>query len=323
MLRLEDIKAINIEISSKCVGNCPFCSRNQKVRRYGDYDITLEDFKLLPENLLQHLNRITFAGNFGDLSSNDAFPDIVAYIKEINKDLIMEGDTNGAVQNAVWWRRLGSLFLNGIMVFALDGLQDTHRLHRRGTRFQKIIKNIEAFISGGGTAYWKYIVFEHNQHQIKDAEQLAKKMGFAGFFVTASRDYDHKRRMPTTMDVPLKRGLFYENLAQLSGEDKCVLCKPFHNKSIYIAADGTVHPCCFAHCMYITEHHHWFDFIVPLIEKYRHEINFKTKEIQEILAGSYFKAIEAKSKHNQYCLLKCNRFKNEIRKKLVLHKTLF
>jgi MoaA/NifB/PqqE/SkfB family radical SAM enzyme len=163
MLMLENIKSLNIEMSSKCVGNCPFCSRQQKVRPYGLHDITFEDFKLLPETLLRGLQRISFAGNFGDFCSNSEFVDIVTYAREKNPGLLMDGDTNGSMQKEVWWKRLGSLFNNGsILIFALDGLEDTHAIHRRGTIFRKIIKNIEAFASAGGTAYWKFIVFEHN-----------------------------------------------------------------------------------------------------------------------------------------------------------------
>jgi MoaA/NifB/PqqE/SkfB family radical SAM enzyme len=323
MLKIEDIKALNIEMSSKCIGNCPFCSRSQKVREYGEHDISLADFQRLPQRLLKHLERMTFAGNFGDFCSNPAFPDVVAYIREVNADIIMEGDTNGSVQNVDWWQRLGSLFGGGDMIFALDGLQDTHRIHRRGTDFKKILKNIEAFISAGGRAYWKFIVFEHNQHQIEAAEKLAQEMGFAGFMLMASRDYDENRRIPTNMDVPIKRELYYGNLKQLGKAERYALCKPFHSGSIYIAADGSIHPCCFAHCMYITSHHRWFDFIGPLIEKYGTEINFKHRDIADILAGPYFRAVQAKSRTNRYCLMKCNRNKNKIRKKLVLYKTTF
>jgi MoaA/NifB/PqqE/SkfB family radical SAM enzyme len=324
MLTVEDIKALNIEISSRCIGSCPFCSRQQKVRPYGRHDITFKDFKSLPEEMLKRLERISFAGNFGDFCSNAEFADIVAYAKEKNPDLLMDGDTNGSMQDEIWWKRLGPFFKNGSMlIFALDGLEDTHPIHRRGTTFRNIIKNIEAFTASGGAAYWKFIVFEHNEHQINAAEALAKDIGCTGFLAVSSRDYDHVFRKPQTIDVQIKRDMYHQNWASLSGEDRYAQCKPFASGSIYIAADGTVHPCCFAHCMYITEHNDWFGYIVPLIQAYRAEINFKTRPLQEILGHAYFEEVLKKSRTNDYCILKCNRHKKHIRQKLILHEKRF
>jgi hypothetical protein len=55
MLLLENIKALNIEVSSQCIGNCPFCSRNQKIRPYDKYQISTNEFKLLPISLIKQL----------------------------------------------------------------------------------------------------------------------------------------------------------------------------------------------------------------------------------------------------------------------------
>jgi MoaA/NifB/PqqE/SkfB family radical SAM enzyme len=319
VLKIEDIQAINFEISSRCAANCPFCSRGHKIRDYGNYDITLADFKRLPQTLISQLKRTSFGGNFGDLCANPEFVDIVSHIKTINQNVVMDGETNGSLRDAGWWRRLGEVFHPGGLIFALDGLEDTHHLHRRGTRFDHVTRHLEAFVSGGGSAYWKFIVFEHNEHQIASAESLAKELGCSGFFVVSSREYTPHFRMPKTLDVEIKRDIYHTYLDRLSGDDRRALCKPFNNGSIYIAADGTVHPCCLAHCIYISEHNLAFDYIVPLIEQYRSQINFKTKEIKDIVEGPYFKAVERQSPANAYCQLKCNRYRKVVREKLTLY----
>lgn len=323
MLHLEDIKALNIEVSSKCIGKCPFCSRQQKVRPYGGHLIALSEFKLLPVAFIRQLKLITFAGNFGDLCSNSELVDIAGYVKQLNPCVKMGGDTNGSLQDESWWRDLGSLFQNGCMVFSLDGLADTHAIHRRGTDFYKIIRNIKAFTAAGGTAYWKFIVFKHNEHQIEAAQALAGDIGCARFYVISSRDYDDTCRHPETFDFQVKREIFSSYRQKLSLKDAPVLCKPWHSGSIYIAADGSVHPCCFAHCMYITEHNHLFRYIIPLVEKHKDQINFKTRPLAEILSGPYFSAVEYESKRNLYCATKCNSYKKKIRKEVVLHDTFF
>ena len=322
-LKLSDIKALNIEISSQCNARCPFCSRNQKVRPYGAHRISLTDFKHLPKQMLEGLRRITFAGNFGDLATNTEFPDIVAYIRSLNRDIALGGETNGSVQKERWWRSLGQWFDRGTMVFALDGLADTHGLHRIGTDFNGILRNIAAFTSAGGVAHWKFIVFEHNAHQIKQAERLARDIGCARFFAMSSRSYNAVLKKPEGFDVPIKRELFGFYRDVCSEEDACSLCKPFFSGTLYIAADGSVHPCCFAHCMYITENNPLFRFIVPIIEKYHTAINFKTTPLEEIISGSYFREVREKSKRNPYCITKCTPYKKKIRRDLIIHDRVF
>jgi len=81
---------------------------------------------------------------------------IAGYIKELNQDVVLGGETNGSIQDEKWWRTLGSFFKDGSMEFSLDGLFDTHAIHRIGTDYHKIIKNIKAFTGAGGVAHWKW-----------------------------------------------------------------------------------------------------------------------------------------------------------------------
>ena len=140
MITLSNIKALNIEAASSCTARCPFCSRQQKVRDYGAHRISFSDIQKLPKELMGGLRRITFAGNFGDLSCNPEMVDIARYIKGINKKIILGGETNGAAQKRDWWSALGTYYRDGMMVFAVDGLSDTHALHRAGTDFTRLSK---------------------------------------------------------------------------------------------------------------------------------------------------------------------------------------
>lgn len=319
MIKLSNIKALNIEAASSCTARCPFCSRQQKVREYGAHRISFSDIQKLPQELMGGLRRITFAGNFGDLSCNPEMVDIVSYIKGLNEKIVLGGETNAAAQKRDWWYALGNYYRDGMMVFAVDGLADTHSLHRVGTDFDTVIGNIRAFTSSGGQAAWKFILFEHNEHQIKPAEKLAQESGCNQFIVVSSRDYNDTLRKPKTLDIKIKRDIFrfYKD------ESVEASCKPLTEGSLYIAADGTVHPCCFAHCMYITEHNQQFRYILPLIERYKERINFKTRQLEDIITGRYFQNVLTLSKTNSYCRTKCNAHKKKIRQKLVLYHKYF
>ena len=318
MLTLNHIKALNIEISSMCTGKCPFCSREQKVRPYGNHLISIEDFKKLPKSLIKRLEWINFAGNFGDLSINRDMVEILDYIKYLNTEVVLGGDTNGSARDEKWWSKLGEFFKNGSMTFAVDGLLDTHAMHRIGTDYHKIIRNIKAFVGAGGVAYWQFILFAHNEHQIDEAMQMAGRIGCKRFFVIPSRDYNGQLKKSEKIEFQIKREVFHSYDESVASSKAIVTCKPFSNGSLYIAADGTVHPCCLAHCMYITEHNALFDFLPPLVQKYYDRINFKTTSLEDILTGPYFTEILKESKSNAYCRLKCNQFRKKIKKELVL-----
>lgn len=319
MLTLDRIKGLHIELSARCNAHCPFCSRQQKVRPYDRHIITLEKFKRLPADMLRRLKWINYGGNFGDLCTNSEFVDIVSYVHGLNSTVAMGGDTNGSFQDEAWWSVLGGAYGLGAMGFCLDGLADTHARHRVGTDFRKILRNASAFIAGGGTAYWKFIVFKHNQHQIEAACRLAKEIGFRRFYAIASRDYDDQLKEPDAFKVAIKRDLF----KALASDKHPARCRPLHKGAIYIAADGTVHPCCQAHNMYVAEHNRRFRFIVPLVTRHLDSINFKTRPLEDILCGPYFETVFKKTRHCEYCRIKCGGALKAVRRELVLHQESF
>jgi len=323
MVKLNDIKALNIEVSAKCNANCAFCSRKHKVRTYGDHMITAAEFKHIPDAFIQQLRWISFGGNFGDLCNNPEFPEIVRDIRRLNPDVVLEGDTNGSFQDEQWWQSLGPSFQRGAMIFAIDGLEDTHRLHRRGTDFHTIIRNVRAFTAGGGTSHCKFIVFKHNEHQIAAAEALAEDIGCTGFHAIASREYNERLLPPETIDFKIKRDVFSDYRKKLTGAQRRAVCKPIGNRSIYIAADGTVHPCCIVHLLHITEENERMRFIRPLVAKHYDRINFKTTPLADIVSGSYFTQVIEKSKQDDYCMTRCNCYKKQIGKELILRKKEF
>jgi len=323
MLSLNDIRGINVEPSARCNARCPFCSRNKKVRSYDQHLLTLEDLIKLPKDLFSSLRWLSFSGNFGDPCTNVELPEIAAYFKKMCPSLMLMGSTNGSVQNSEWWGKLGQHYTDGNMYFSLDGLADNHTRHRIGTNFNRIIENIKGFTDAGGVAYWQFILFDHNENQVQEAEEMARDIGCTRFFVIPSREYNADFQRPANSTFSLKDEIFTRYQRRSSGTDDRALCKPVKNHSIYLAADGTVHPCCLAHCNYITEHETSFQFIVDLIDTYGDEINFKTKPLEDILQGPYFKDVLKLSADNSYCKMKCSKYRKEARAQLILRDTYF
>jgi MoaA/NifB/PqqE/SkfB family radical SAM enzyme len=124
---------------------------------------------------------------------------------------------------------------NDYVVFSIDGLEDTNHLYRRNVRWSKVIDNAKAFIDAGGNAHWDMLVFEHNKHQVDEAHQLAKDMGFNWFRAKVSRRFN---RFPVD---GISQPINFVDTKVLEGHIECSAMK---ENSIFVDASGKAYPCC-------------------------------------------------------------------------------
>lgn len=265
MIIYSDIQDVHLELSTLCNAACPLCPRNFRGYPYNDgypeINFTLTNAHTIFHPIfLKQLKRIWINGNYGDITMNPETVEIVRYFKEHNPSIIIEISTNGSARNSAFWK---SLAQQGAHVFfCLDGLDDTHHLYRQNTSWNTVIKNAKTFIAAGGKATWKFVQFDHNIHQINKCRHLSRELGFFNFQLV-----DHGRNIGPVFD---KHGNYTHSIGKYSGstefkilfhkkqtddvllEDivdlripkKSVNCKSIANRSIYIAANGDVSPCC-------------------------------------------------------------------------------
>ena len=43
--------------------------------------------------------------------------------------------------------------------------------------WKKVEHSMDVFTQAGGKGIWVYLIFEHNEHQVEEAEQMAKLFG--------------------------------------------------------------------------------------------------------------------------------------------------
>ena len=73
MLKLQDIRRVHVELTTRCNARCPMCMRNYRGYDYNsgypDTELGLVDIKniLYPE-FLQQLEHVNFNGNLGDFA---------------------------------------------------------------------------------------------------------------------------------------------------------------------------------------------------------------------------------------------------------------
>jgi sulfatase maturation enzyme AslB (radical SAM superfamily) len=253
MLKISDITTIDIETINNCNARCPLCLRGSGMRTNDSLDWDRVVLNTPPE-LWQNLKTINFNGTTGDNLMNADIQQIVSWCVE-NTTADINIHTNGSLRDTDWWQQFGSMLQlhPHRVVFGIDGLEDTHAIYRIGTDYNKVIKNAQAFIKGGGQAEWQFIVFEHNAHQVNQAKQLAHDLGFARFFVM------YQDRFNESADVPVQR--YNQGLEKIDAEvlsnpssksisrrvaesDRKISCRSQQIGWLSIYADGTVWPCC-------------------------------------------------------------------------------
>ena len=226
MFNYDEIELVHLELTTRCNAFCPMCRRTA----FGDVapglamrDLSSSEIKaIFAPHFVGQLRQIDLCGVHGDPVAARSFNQALAWFRQVNAGLAIEVYTNGALRPARWWADLARSFPMLKVVFAIDGLEDTHEIYRRGASFDKVVENARTFIDAGGRAQWDFLVFRHNEHQVDEARRRAKEWGFTEFVPKFSGRF--------------YRG-FYENDPQFSDDEKAGQF-PIHDRRGQIAGDS-------------------------------------------------------------------------------------
>lgn len=183
-----EIRQLDLEASSLCNAECPSCGRRAsgglKNTIMTETYVSLEQAKeWFTEDFIKGLRMLSMCGNYGDSMTNPDLIPILKYFRSCNPDIELYMNTNASGRDAEFWQDLGNIFKHkGCLVFSVDGLEDTNWIYRKGTHWDKIMTAMTNYISTGAEARWEFLVFRHNQHQIEEATELSKKLGFKQFY---------------------------------------------------------------------------------------------------------------------------------------------
>lgn len=293
MLKLSEIQQVQIELTTRCNARCPMCMRNYRGMDYNsgypETELTLKNLQqiLSSEFLKQLIKGITFNGNLGDFGLARDAQEIVHWLADQNVPVYI--NSNASMRTPDWWAHLAR---PGVRIgFALDGLADTHSLYRQDTDWHRVIANATAFIDAGGHAIWRFIPFDHNRHQESACQDLAQQLGFARFenidegrnrgpVFSRLGEFNHWLGEPFTTQEKLSppdikpmlesHVTWFDHRTVKSDKDTQPLnlvCQHNQLKEIYIAADGTVYPCCFLGFYPAAMKHPGNSQLLPLIKE--------------------------------------------------------
>lgn len=260
MFSFNQLHTIQLEITNRCQASCPMCLRNI----HGGIDNpsllltdwTLDQFqKILTDEVMMQVKCINFCGDFGDPIINSNLIDMCKHITKTNPSIRVFISTNGSAHNTQWWESLAkSLPVNHSVIFALDGLHDTHKLYRTGTSYEMIIRNAKAFIDAGGSAEWMFIRFKHNEHQVDEARRIASDLGFKNFSTKDSKRFGKKYPVLSRagnieyyIEPPTNGNIKPVEFLDLKGYKEWkndISCFTLDSKELYIDANGYLMPCC-------------------------------------------------------------------------------
>ena len=328
-INVEKVNLLHVEPTTRCNASCPGCPRNNNgfgVREdliIGDVDpdIVIETAKQFP-----HLKVIHLCGNLGDPIAYKHLDSLIDKILIQNdyfyRDLIMNSlkkfkkipsafdlkrywfidiHTNGSLRSVKWWQELGKKCNNKLpmlhkIMFGIDGLKDTNHIYRQATNFDKIMDNAKAFIDNGGVAEWQFLIFKHNEHQVEEARQLSKSIGFKRFYTRQPwftkafhwRTNEEYYLEPGTIfgDIQRPNDMYTENMTpgvKLKTNNTYVengncmhldVDKDDSNlHSMFMSIDGKVMPCC-----------HWSNNF-----NYKEEYDIKTLDIENEFSNNNYR----------------------------------
>lgn len=340
-----NINLLDTEITNRCNAACPQCPRtgtnngvSDVMHSSGLRDVNPEIFDhILTSKYGLAIDKVTYCGNYGDPIMHPNAMDIFQIVSSYGVKY-QRLDTNAGARSVDWWKELGSI--PGMSCnFAIDGLEDTNHLYRVKTNFNKIMENVESFISAGGEADWVFIVFEHNEHQIEEAKALSEKMGFSTFSVKLStrnfnpkkprnpkiRDYKRKKTSETVKaDIKFaKENKFQASLVKDGLKEFPVSCMAEGKKQLFLTCDSTILPCCHVQPTvwerkFIPDKHVKEPEFPFFIERQKLKTNLNNYSFDEIVESYIEVYPHFKQAWSDRQLTTCNRkcgsnFKNEVR----------
>ena len=236
----------HIEATSKCTLECPLCDRTwfyDTFKKRNLHEINIDNIV----NFVGVNKQVALCGNNGDPIYHSKFLDLVARFKDNNCTLHIH--TNGSAKTKAWWTKLKNLLTkDDCITFAIDGLEDTNHLYRKNAKWKSIMTAIKTLKDREFKMIWQFIPFKHNLHQIFDAGNLSKALGFDEFkLLQSDRWLGKKDLMPDREFVDnyyktQKEVLINPNFS-LDMQPKC-LKNDLPSESLYVDAEGDFYPCC-------------------------------------------------------------------------------
>ena len=235
---------LKIEPTPLCQLRCPGCRQSigsYKKHFRKDMKISLDDFKRIVNPLRRGLLGISLS-NHGEPLLHENISSLIAYAHKMNIAVSFPSNLSMKLDKSSI-NKLVKSGLDSILV-SLDGASDeTYSKYRVGGKFSLVLNNVRS-ISDAKRKYnikrpkiiWKFVIFDHNEHEIEIVKRKYKEYGFD----------DYELVPDNRSNANIKERQFHKASLRNSGQG-CIWL--WH--AMIIGWDGEVSPCCTHQCFNI------------------------------------------------------------------------
>ncbi|RAU21821.1 hypothetical protein CU669_10975 [Paramagnetospirillum kuznetsovii] len=185
-----------LETANLCNLRCPYCLHGEDPRgeafRNKRY-MTLETFQTVIDQMGRHLLALILYHK-GEPFLNKELLDMCALAREQRIATIVSSNfslkfTDAEIEDIV---QRGPTYLT----ISLDGItQEIYETYRVGGKIDLVLDNLRRLVAAkrqreaaSPIIAWQFIDFDHNRHQLVEAERLAREIGVDNFVVTRNRE---------------------------------------------------------------------------------------------------------------------------------------
>lgn len=180
---------VHVEGSTRCPLLCPGCTRTKKIqtgqRDFEITDLNMDSYRSLIDS---GVREVVFNLIYSDPIWNSDIFEQVQYAKANNTRVTIT--TNASGRSIDWWEKFTMLFSSDDkLVFSVDGLANTNHIYRVNSNWHSIynamktVNKLNSKYDIGLRTMWKFIVFNHNWHQVEMAHRLSSEIGMGKFSV--------------------------------------------------------------------------------------------------------------------------------------------
>jgi MoaA/NifB/PqqE/SkfB family radical SAM enzyme len=295
--------SFHIEPTSKCTLECPLCDRTwfyETFKRRNLHEINVDNIvKFVGAN-----SKVGLCGNNGDPIYHSNFLELIQKFKDNNCSLHIH--TNGSAKTKAWWNKLKAMLTKDDRItFAIDGLEDTNHLYRKNAKWNSIMTAIDTLKDRQFKMTWQFIPFKHNQHQILEAGNLSKALGFDEFkLLQSDRWLGKKDLMPDREYVDnyykTQQEVLINPEFSVDMQPKC-LKNNLPSESLYVDAEGDFYPCC-----WIGTYRYRYKSVFSPKQK---QFNIRDNTLNQILENNSIKEFFASTKQftsaHECCKIQC------------------
>ncbi len=240
--------ALAIEPTTSCNLHCPECPSGLRQFSRPEGNMDWKYYRKIIDETHRHLLYLTLYFQ-GEPFLNPLFFRMVEYAR--SKNIFTMTSTNGHFLSPANTEKIVKSGLSKLIV-SLDGTtQEIYSQYRKGGKLKTVLKGIENLVEAKKKLHsptpvieLQFIVFKHNQHQIRDFKRLARKMGVDKYVLKTAQIYNFEYN-----DTLIPSQEKYSRYRKVNGRYQ--LKKKPHNyckrmwRSPVITQNGELIPCCF------------------------------------------------------------------------------